>query len=95
MTSFQNALNVGVFDKETLEKNFDDLANIVLFGGTGTEAKEIKDLGLKIYNEFRADAVILKNKLDRALEKDANSEYNDAIKVRDNTDIDIEEIKIE
>jgi len=95
ITSFQNALNAGVIDKETLEKNFDDLANIVLFGGTGTEAKEIKDLGLKIYNEFRADAVILKNKLDRALEKDANSEYNDAIKVRDNTDIDIEEIKIE
>ncbi len=47
------AIKSGMIDKQYLNpKGLSDLFNVVLFGGNGNEAKEITDLGLKIFNEI-------------------------------------------
>jgi len=47
------AIKSGMIDKQYLNpKGLSDLFNVILFGGNGNEAKEIKDLGLKIFNEI-------------------------------------------
>ncbi len=76
-------------------ENLSLIANVVLFGGDGSKkyTKEIVDIGMKIYYELTPEGRKEKNKLDKMTKNIPKSEAGEAVKVRDNTNVKIEELK--
>ncbi len=69
--AINQAVSIGLIDQVTVEKDFDNLVNVIMFGGNGNEPKHIVEMGLYIYNNLteKGRALSIGNKIKKIKEK--------------------------
>jgi hypothetical protein len=88
----------GFIDEKFINtKDLSDIANVILFGGNGTESEEIKNIGIRIYNEISEPGVqenlanyirqILNEAKSNNQDVKLNNEQEAGLTVKDNTKI--------
>ncbi len=87
------AQSLGMLDDINTIKEYSDLINVIMFGGNGNEAKEIIELGYRIYDEVSkketsSSFYFLRKEVEK-IQKKSKPDTRESIpeKVKDNTDI--------
>ena len=98
MGAISLAIRTGKIPKSKInEKDISDIANVILFGGNGNEGKEIRKIGLEIYNELTSEGTdkqlskkIFKILRDSKQDDSTNltNEQKQSTKAQDNTKVD-------